>query len=298
MNPNKIMIATFRGVGQVMFQNNALSGVLMLIGIGCNSMIMCFFALLGTIISTLTAIALKYDRENIENGLYGFNGTLVAIAVPCFMPINIWSVLIMVIASLTTTLVAHAFERQKYLPSLTAPFVIITWIMLLMSRVLPVLQQSGVAVVETEEPFSLFQAVSFNFGQIMLQGKSIFTGIFFFLALLINSRKMALESFVASLLSLMVLITPFVETHSVNSGMYGYNAILTLLAIANILNTKSCVYIKALVGLGLSVIIQFVGLNMGIVTLTAPFVLSVWLIALYNSFELYRSRAKVGRSKS
>lgn len=170
--------------------------------------------------------------------------------------------------------------------------------MLLMSRVLPVLQQSGVAVVETEEPFSLFQAVSFNFGQIMLQGKSIFTGIFFFLALLINSRKMALESFVASLLSLMVLITPFVETHSVNSGMYGYNAILTLLAIANILNTKSCVYIKALVGLGLSVIIQFVGLNMGIVTLTAPFVLSVWLIALYNSFELYRSRAKVGQSKS
>ena len=85
--------------------------------------------------------------------------------------------------------------------------------MLLMSRVLPVLQQSGVAVVETEEPFSLFQAVSFNFGQIMLQGKSIFTGIFFFLALLINSRKMALESFVASLLSLMVLFTPFVETH-------------------------------------------------------------------------------------
>ena len=95
MNPNKIMIATFRGVGQVMFQSNALSGVLMLIGIGCNSMIMCFFGLLGTIISTLTAIALKYDRENIENGLYGFNGTLVAIAVPCFMPINIWSVLIL-----------------------------------------------------------------------------------------------------------------------------------------------------------------------------------------------------------
>lgn len=297
MNLTKVMTATFRGVGQVMFQDNALSGVLMLVGIGCNSVIMCLFALLGATVSTLTAISLKYDRENIENGLYGFNGTLVAIAVPCFMPINIWSVLLMVMSSLATTLVAHAFERQKYLPSLTAPFVIITWIMLLMSRVLPVLQQSGLAVVETDETFSLFQALSFNFGQIMLQGKSVFAGIFFFLALLINSRKMAQESFAANLLSLMVLFTPFVETHSVNSGMYGYNAILTVLAIANILNTKSCVYIKALVGLGLSVIIQFVGLNMGIVTLTTPFVLSVWLIALYNSFELYRSRAKVGRSK-
>jgi urea transporter len=49
----------FRGVGQVMFQNNALSGVLMLVGIGCNSLSMCLFALLGTTISTLTAIALK-----------------------------------------------------------------------------------------------------------------------------------------------------------------------------------------------------------------------------------------------
>ena len=44
-----------RGIGQVMFQNNALSGLLMLAGIACNSWILALLALAGNIVSTLTA---------------------------------------------------------------------------------------------------------------------------------------------------------------------------------------------------------------------------------------------------
>lgn len=44
-----------RGIGQVMFQNNALSGLLMLIGIFLNSWQMGVLAVSGNIISTLTA---------------------------------------------------------------------------------------------------------------------------------------------------------------------------------------------------------------------------------------------------
>ena len=44
-----------RGIGQVMFQNNALSGLLMLIGIFLNSWEMGMLAVSGNIISTLTA---------------------------------------------------------------------------------------------------------------------------------------------------------------------------------------------------------------------------------------------------
>ena len=40
----------FRGIGQVMFQNNAWSGVLMLAGIACNSLYMAGLALLGTVV--------------------------------------------------------------------------------------------------------------------------------------------------------------------------------------------------------------------------------------------------------
>ena len=44
-----------RGVGQVMFQNNALSGLLMLAGILLNSWQMALLAIAGNVVSTLTA---------------------------------------------------------------------------------------------------------------------------------------------------------------------------------------------------------------------------------------------------
>ncbi|NCA77090.1 MAG: hypothetical protein EOM90_12225 [Alphaproteobacteria bacterium] len=68
-----------RGVGQVMFQNNALTGILFLAGIFYNSWLMGLGAIAGNIASTITAKVLKYSDEDIKNGLYGFNGTLVGI---------------------------------------------------------------------------------------------------------------------------------------------------------------------------------------------------------------------------
>lgn len=51
---NSLLVLS-RGIGQVMFQNNALSGLLMLIGIFLNSWEMGILAVSGNIISTLTA---------------------------------------------------------------------------------------------------------------------------------------------------------------------------------------------------------------------------------------------------
>lgn len=49
------LLVSGRGVGQVMFQNNALSGWLMLLGILLNSWQMGLLAIAGNTISTLTA---------------------------------------------------------------------------------------------------------------------------------------------------------------------------------------------------------------------------------------------------
>ena len=51
----KFLLILGRGVGQVMFQNNALSGALMLVGILLNSWQMALLAVAGNVISTLTA---------------------------------------------------------------------------------------------------------------------------------------------------------------------------------------------------------------------------------------------------
>lgn len=280
----QMMNSIFRGVGQVMFQGNALSGALMLAGIACNSLLMCLFALVGSAIGTCTAVALRYDGGRICDGLYGFNAALVGIAVPCFMPIHVASVLLMVVACVLSTLVTRLFERQRLAPALTAPFVLITWAMLLLSHVFPQLQLPATTAADTAESFSLLRAASLSFGQIMLQGNNLLTGLLFLLAICVNSRKMGVESLVACVLCLAVVWVPGVNTTPVNNGMYGYNAILAVLAVANILDIGTCTYVKALVALILSLLMQYAGLRMGIVTLTAPFVLSVWLVALYQTF--------------
>ena len=69
-----------RGSGQVMFQNNSYAGLLFLFGIACNSLVLASAALLGTISSTLAALALGADRQMVRSGMFGFNGGLVGIA--------------------------------------------------------------------------------------------------------------------------------------------------------------------------------------------------------------------------
>lgn len=78
-----------RGAGQVMFQNNPLTGLFFLVGIfwGAYSAHMISVgigAVIGTIVGTLTAYALRAPKENINIGLHGYNGILVGCALPTF----------------------------------------------------------------------------------------------------------------------------------------------------------------------------------------------------------------------
>lgn len=107
----KFLLILGRGVGQVMFQNNALSGGLMLVGVLLNSWQMALLAVAGNIVGTLTAYLFGYSREDIENGLYGFNGTLVGIAIGVFMSITLPSLLLLIVVScLSTFLVCNVLS--------------------------------------------------------------------------------------------------------------------------------------------------------------------------------------------
>lgn len=272
-----------KGVGQVIFQENALSGALMLLGIFLNSWRMGLAAMGGVCASTLTAWGLGYDRGPIRKGLYGFNGTLVGIAVICFMPFSYVSVLFLLVGAALSTVVTHLFARQQLLPTLTAPFVLITWLIIFVKSLL--LSDGAVQSGSVDDSVNILSAMSLSYGQIMLQGGSLFTGLLFLLAILVNSRAMALQSVIAMLLSLLVVLIPSViSTDSVNSGLYGYNSILTFLAIESVVEMKCRRRrsVLALLSMVISIILQYAGLKAGLVTLTAPFVLAVWIVVLID----------------
>lgn len=264
-----------RGIGQVMFQNNALSGLLMLIGIFLNSWEMGILAVSGNIISTLTAYFSGYGRDDIKDGLYGFNGTLVGIAVGVFMELSIGSLLLMAVASCISTWIARLFNLQRSLPGFTAPFILSVWVLLgLCFWIMPDMLLVSDAVNDTTQGINYFQTFSFGIGQVMFQG-NIWTGLLFLVGILVNSRTAAFYTVIGALLPIPFAVLLGIDAETLNMGLMGYNGVLCAIALGD-RTLKSLVWASCSVLL--SVILQIVGMNLGITTLTAPFVVSVWII--------------------
>lgn len=264
-----------RGIGQVMFQNNAFSGLLMLIGIFLNSWEMGILALSGNMISTLTAYFSGYGRDDIKDGLYGFNGTLVGIAVGVFMELSIGSLLLMAVASCISTWISRLFNLQRSLPGFTAPFILSIWGLLgFCAWIMPDVLLVSDAVNDTTQRINYFQTLSFSIGQVMFQG-NIWTGLFFLVGILVNSRTAAFYTVIGTLLPIPLAILLGIDADTLNMGLMGYNGVLCAIALGD-KSWEGLVWASC--SILLSVILQIIGRNLGITTLTAPFVVSVWII--------------------
>lgn len=122
--------------------------------------------------------------------------------------------------------------------------------------------------------------------------RNMMTGLFFPSGILVNSRNAAVYTILGA-------TSPPPPSHIIGSGFRsfeygsdGYNGVLCTLALGD-KSWMSCIW--AACSVLLSVVLQIVGMNWGIITLTAPFVLSVWLTMgiknLYLFFKLGRKQA-------
>ena len=267
-----------RGIGQVMFQNNAFSGLLMLVGIFLNSWQMGILAICGNIISTLTAYFSGYKHDDIKNGLYGFNGTLVGIAVGVFLQLSVGSLIMLIITSALSTWIAYFFNRQRLLPSFTTPFILVVWGMLgVCSWLFPNLLLVSDTVIDSTQNINYFQTFCLGIGQVMFQGDTVLSGLFFFIGILINSRKASLYTILGALLPIPLAILLEVDATNLNAGLMGYNGVLCAIALEGT-GWKRGVWAGCSVLL--STVLQILGMSLGITTLTAPFVISVWGIIM------------------
>jgi|SRR5690554_1098642 len=190
----KFIQTILRGIGQVMFQNNYVSGALFLIGIFYNSWLMGLAALTGTIISTGAAQVLRFSKEEIEDGLYGFNGTLTGIAILCFFEVNSVSISALILGSILSTLLMYSIK--KFFLPFTAPFVVATW--LVMFLLLSVFNFQLLPAAEPSEGVINILTTSItSFGQVMFQ-ENVITGLFFLIAIFVNNRLMAIYDIYAA----------------------------------------------------------------------------------------------------
>ena len=262
------------GFSQVFLLQSPLSGALILVGLFCNSWQLALLALLGCLVSRATASLWRDTKSEIADGLYGFNGTLVGIAIGVYWEISWLSLLLLVIGAALSTWLARAFRRHAQLPGLTAPFIIAVWALLLVSLLAP----QGVGLLDSaaqlEEGQPLWRrlgvALGDSVGQVMFQA-NVLTGILFFLAIAWESRRKALYALLGALIPMLVI--PFVPEAVWREGLLGYNAVLCAIYWAGA-GERRLLY--ALLSVVLSVLLEILALYAGLIPLTAPFVLSVW----------------------
>ncbi len=274
------ILSVLRGIGQVMFQCNALSGLVMLTGMFIGSWQLALLALMGNIISTATAYIAHYDRKAIADGIFGFNGTLVGIAMGVFLHINIGTLIIMALASALSTWITRLFQRQAKLAGYTAPFIIATWLMILFCRYVMPSELLISMPPPPDDCISMTTAIGFGIGQVMFQGNTPLSGLFFLIAILLNSRINAAHTLFGTLLSIPIALLLNADVTAVNAGLLCYNGVLCAIAIGDKSLSK---ILMAAFSIALSTVIQYFGIKFGIITLTAPFVLATWTTIFINA---------------
>ena len=182
----------------------------------------------------------------MREGLFGFNGAIVAVALLYFLQPNMLAWSYVVLASACTTVVMAALlnvlDTWK-IPALTAPFVFTTLCFVLAcarfgrlhsTHLLPTAGLPRAATVEgivtmSTVVYGLFSGVA----QVFFQA-NVITGILFTIGLLISSRVACVAALLGSLAGLLAGWGLGDAEPAIRAGAFGFNSVLTAIALGSV----------------------------------------------------------------
>ncbi|XP_074021842.1 urea transporter 2-like [Numenius arquata] len=298
-----------RGISQVMFVNNPLSGLIVVAGFLVQNPWWTLTGCLGTVVSTLTALILRQDRSAIAAGLYGYNGVLVGLLMAVFSAkgdYHWWLLLPVALVSMTcpvfTSTLSSVFCKWD-LPVFTLPFNLALTLYLAATGphnlffpttiIQPATAAPNITWTDAEIPM-LLQSTLVGVGQVY-GCDNPWTGGIFLIALFISSPLICLHAAIGSavgMLAALSLATPF---STIYSGLWGYNSSLSCAAIGGMfyaftwqthLLAIACALFSAYLGATVTNMLSVFGLPPG----TWSFCLSAltFLLITTNSSAIYK----------
>lgn len=290
----KPLRTVLRGVGQVFFCCNAVTGFIFLLALFIGGVTAGAAATVGVISSTVAAYLLGFSEDDIDAGLYGFNGTLVGPCLFLFLEHSPQLWLYVVLASVLSSVVLAALMRILHpygVPASTSPFVLTCWMFMVavyafdnFSRggVLPTpLIPSEVQGVAAIPPEMWFTALTKGVAEVMF-ADSIVVGILFLTGIAIVSLRGAAMALGGAVIG--VIVPTLLGAHQglIEMGLYGFNPVLTMMAIGWVFLKPSARSAALAVLAGILTVICQAGLAsflapIGLPTLTFPFVLVMWM---------------------
>ncbi len=295
---------TLRGIGQVVFQNNPLSGLIILLALFFNSWIYGTICILGVVAATVMAVLLKADRVLIRDGLFGFNGALIALALVAFTSADfrtgavpsLHMTVYVVFAAAMTTIVFQALATllsPHRVAALTAPFVLIGWLFLFAVLKFAAIEAGPLAKAISPDQYDAaaayalptwYMGIGNAIGQIFFQDNWV-AGYLIIIGIAVNSRISAGMALVGAAGAALVAVIFGGPEGAIRDGLFGYNAALTAIALGGfflVLTWRSFLYtlfgIVVTTWLWASIAVFLKPISMPV--LTSTFVLVTWLMLL------------------
>jgi urea transporter len=292
-----------RGAGQVMFQDNPLTGLLFLAAIcwgayAAGAWLVAIAGLLALVISTLTALWLRVDETPLRSGIYGYNGILVGLALATFLAPNaLLSVYVVLGAavSVVVTLATANVVKPSSGGALTFPFVLTTWFLLLASYGFAGLAGTALPSGKVVAAFQAYPGSPLNVvdlaGGVLLSISQVFlkanavSALLFLAGLAVNSLAAAAFALAGAILAVLTAHFFGAESDLITGGLLGFSPVLTAVAVGTVFYQPSWrVALYTAVAVVFTTIVQ-VALNVALMpfaipALTAPFVLVTWMFLL------------------
>ncbi|WP_313376637.1 urea transporter [Chishuiella sp.] len=266
-----------KGIGQIMLQENSITGLLFLIGIFLGSIQGGIAAFVATAVGTLTAMLLKFDEKNINSGLYGFSAALVGVALLFIFQSTVILWILVVVGSALATIIQNFFIN-KNIPVFTLPFILITWVLFFVIHQFNIV--GNTISTESESILELHDlCTSTNgFGEVIFQGGPM-SGIIFFIAVFISSPTAALYGLAASIFGAEISDFFGEPIEQIHMGLFGFNAVLTAIVFAG---PKKIDGLWVFIGLVVTVLIDILLVQSNVLAMvggvfTFPFVAGTWV---------------------
>ncbi|MDA9528044.1 MULTISPECIES: urea transporter [unclassified Bradyrhizobium] len=291
-----------RSIGQVMFQNNPLTGMLFLAAIVWGSYAsgaprVAIAGVVAVIAANLTAELLHVDTDSLHAGLYGFNGILVGLALATFLApgLLLWVYVVLGAAVSVVVMLGTTNAVKPWGGALTFPFVLTTWLLLLATYGFSGLAGAALPTGRVVTAFQayqgsplqlidLVQGVFLSISQVFLKASSI-AALLLFAGLAVSSLAAAALALGGAILAVLTAHLFGAESDLITGGLLGFSPVLTAIALGTVFYQPSWrVVVYTALGTMFTVIVQS-ALNVAlspfaIPALTAPFVLVTWLFLL------------------
>ncbi len=292
-----------RGLGQVMFQDNPLTGLLFLAAIAFGAVatgqpFVAIAGVLALVVATAAAPLFGVEDADWRAGLYGFNGVLTGLALATFLTPGLLLVVFVIIGAVLSVVATRATARwlaPHGVPGLTFPFVAVTMLMLLASHgfasvsasLLPSGAVTAPAVVVASDPLragDFIGGIALSISQVFLKD-SIVAALLFLAGLAVASIPAALLALAGAVIAVAVAHLFGAESDLVTGGLLGFSPVLTAVALG-------CVFAKptprGLCYAGFATLVTVIAqaafnaalAPVALPALTLPFVLVTWLFLM------------------